>query len=84
MIIYVLIVVIFAIIFFILSGNEDNAMVGFILFWIGLILIIMGFTVFHAKINRESYKKGQIDALTGKIHYKIEINSTKNWVEIKK
>lgn len=84
MIIYVSIVIILAIIFFVLAGNEDNAMAGFILFCVGLLLIVVGLGVFHAEINKESYKQGQIDALTEKIHYKIEIDSTKNWVEIKK
>lgn len=46
--------------------------------------IIMSFLIFDKEAKEKYYRQGQIDALTGKIHYKIEIDSTKNWVEIKK
>lgn len=51
---------------------------------VGLCFLLMSFLVFKDYTHKESYRQGQIDALTGKIHYKIEIDSTKNWVEIKK
>lgn len=49
-----------------------------------ILLIFMSFAIFDKELKEKYYKQGQIDALTGKIHYKIEIDSTKNWVEIKK
>ena len=48
------------------------------------LLVFASFGIFDKELKEKYYKQGQIDALTGKIHYKIEIDSTKNWVEIKK
>ena len=46
----------------------------------------MGFILMYSDIiKKESYKQGQIDALTGKVKYelKIQVDSTKTW-EVKK
>lgn len=75
-----------AVIFLIVSGNiaKEFPILGWVVYFLALIFIVLSFIFFEAKIHKESYRQGQIDALTGKIHYKIEIDSTKNWVEIKK
>lgn len=48
--------------------------------------LLLGWSiVFFMKSMEKSYKQGQIDAITGKVNYKLVINpdSTKTWEEIK-
>lgn len=55
-----------------------------IMFAVGFVLCVIMFIVKDPEAI--AYKKGQIDALTGKVKFKLITNpdSTKTWVEIEK
>lgn len=61
------------------------------LFWSGLAVGIAAFVLLIAymepdQIDHSRYKEGQIDAMTGKIHYHLVVNddSTRTWEKINK
>lgn len=60
----------------------ENMAVGVV---VGLFFVSVTFGLINKRAKDSSYKKGQIDALTGKIKYRLITNndSTKTW-ELKK
>jgi hypothetical protein len=56
-----------------------------ILLLIGILLMFIGLIIAGMEFHSDRYKKGQIDALTGKICYKLEQqqDGTTIWVQIK-
>jgi hypothetical protein len=49
------------------------------------IFVMAGIVLFSTEVSDESYKQGQVDALTGKVKYELVVNadSTKTWEEVK-
>ena len=62
--------------------HEDEVGVFIIL---GILLCILGFCI-GGMIWANDYEKGQIDALTGKIEYRLQTNADKTvkWIKINK
>lgn len=68
-----------------LSGGilEKNILTTIGLFILSFSFVMLGIIFLTIETNKESYKQGQIDAINGKIKYKIQIDSSQNWVKIK-
>lgn len=49
------------------------------------IFVVVGIMIFSLEVDEEAYKRGQVDALTGKVKYELVVNadSTKTWEEVK-
>lgn len=65
-----------------LTFHEDSKIVSFICVFISCFLLCW----LNDIDKKESYKQGQVDALTGKIEYKLVVqpDSTKSWEKIDK
>lgn len=52
----------------------------------GIVITLWCLFIAYIKISNDSYKQGQIDALTGKIQYRLEKqpDGSTEWKEIKK